>query len=189
MAAEDGLDGSIAFFHGDYTAAAFPDHTYDGIYAIESACYDSGYDKEGFVREAARMLKPGRRLVLADGFLKGTQAMNPLLRWCCGTVCKNWALETFAQIDLFTDCLKRNGFDVVQIEDISWRIAPSVMHVPRVTARFLFKELFKTRLRMNRVRWGHILACVLAPLVGMARTRFGYYLITARKTHGCLHRQ
>jgi hypothetical protein len=56
------------------------------------------------------------------------------------------------------------------------------MHIPWVTARFLVKGLFKTRLRMSRVRWGHIGACLLAPLVGMARTRFGYYLITARKT-------
>ncbi len=182
LAARDGLDGSIVLFEGDYTAAPFADGTYDGIYAIESACHAAGYDKEGFVREAARMLKPGSRLAVADGFLKGTQAMNPVLRWCLSTVCKNWALETFAEIDQFTDCLRRNGFEVVRIEELSWRIAPSVMHIPWVTGRFLLKELFKTGLRMSRVRWGHIRACVLAPLIGMARTRFGYYLITARKT-------
>jgi hypothetical protein len=50
-----------------------------------------------------------------------------------------------------------------------------------VTARFLAARLMKERLRLNRVRWGHVLACVLSPLIGMARTRFGYYLITARK--------
>ncbi|MBC8869677.1 MAG: methyltransferase domain-containing protein [Planctomycetes bacterium] len=181
LAAEDGLHGSITFHQDDYTDASFADDTYDGIYALESACHAAGYDKEGFVREAARMLKPGRRLVVADGFLKGTQRMNPLLRWCIGRVSKNWALETFAELDHFTDCLERNGFEDVQVEDISWQIAPSVMHIPWVTARFLVHELFKTRLRMNRVRWGHILACVLAPLVGMARTRFAYCLVTARK--------
>ena len=182
LVAEDDLDGSITFHQGDYTATTFAGGTYDGVYAIESACHAAGYDKEGFVREAARLLKPGGHLALADGFLKDTRAMNPLLRWCCNTVCRNWALETFGEIGHFTDCLKRNGLEVVRIEDVSWRIAPSVMHVPWVTTRFLVKELFKTRLRMNRVRWGHILACVLAPLIGMARWRFGYYLIAARKT-------
>jgi len=182
LAARDGLDGSIEFFQGDYTAATFADGTYDGVYAIESACHAAGYDKEGFVQEAARLLKPGGRLALADGFLKDTRPMNPLLRWCCNTACRNWALETFGEIGHFADCLKRNGFEDVQIEDISWRIAPSVMHIPQVTARFLVKELFKTRLRLNRVRWGHIQACLLAPFIGMARTRFGYFLIAARKT-------
>jgi hypothetical protein len=127
------------------------------------------------------VLKPGGHLSLADGFLKGTQRMNPLLRWCCGVVCRNWALETFAELGQFVAGLKRNGFETVRVEDLSWRIAPSVMHIPWVTARFLVARLLRERLRLNRVRWGHILACLLAPLIGMARTRFGYYLITARK--------
>lgn len=181
LAAAENLDGAATFVQGDYTAATFADETYDGVYAIESACHAAGYDKEGFVREAARLLKPGGHLVLADGFLKGTRRMNPLLRWCCDTVCRNWALETFGEIGHFKECLKKHGLELVQAEDVSWRIAPSVLHVPWVTTRFLVKELFKTRLRMTRVRWGHIVACVLAPLVGMARWRFGYYLITARK--------
>lgn len=181
LADHDGLDGNIRFLQGDYTDTPFSDDTYDGVYAIESACHAAGYDKEPFIREAARVLKPGRHLVVADGFLKGTQPMNPLLRWCCSVVCRNWALETFAERDQFVDCLKRNGFEDVCVEDLSWRIAPSVMHVPWVTARFLVERLIKERLRLNRVRWGHILACLLAPIIGMARTRFGYYLITARK--------
>jgi cyclopropane fatty-acyl-phospholipid synthase-like methyltransferase len=181
MAAEEDLAGSVAFFQGDYTAARFADEAYDGIYAIESACHDVGYDKKGFVREAARMLKPGRRLAIADGCLKGTAPMNRLLRWCCARIYRHWALETFAEVGRFTDCLSNHGLEILAVEDVSWRIAPSVMHIPWVTARFLIRELFKTRLRMSRVRWGHILACVLSPLVGMSRSRFGYYLITARK--------
>jgi SAM-dependent methyltransferase len=182
LADAEGLHERIEFFQDDYTDTEFPDNTFDGIYAIESACHATGYDKRDFVREAARLLKPGGRLVIADGFLKGTARINPLLQCCYDAVCRNWALETFAEWRRFVDCLEQNGLDVVRMEDISWRIAPSVMHIPHVTGWFLLRELFRTRLRMNRVRWGHILACVLAPVVGMARTRFSYCLITARKT-------
>jgi len=181
LAREAGVDGRVRFLKGDYTATGFADASYDGIYAIESACHGSGHDKREFIREAARILAPGERLVVADGFVKGTRAMNPLLRWCYRQVCANWAVETFAEIHSFTECLVRHGLEPLHVEDASWRIAPSVGHIPWVTARFLWRELRKTRLAMSRVRWGHIVACVLSPIVGMARTRFGYYLITARR--------
>lgn len=179
--AERGLSGRARFFQDDYTAAPFPGASYDGIFAIESACHASGWDKAAFVREAARLVKPGGRLVVADGFLKGTGPMNPLLGWCYRLVCTNWMLETFAEIHAFRGCLERHGFSSIKVEDASWRIAPSVLHVPWVTARFLARQLVESRLRLTRARWGHVLACVLSPVVGMARRRFGYYLVTATK--------
>ena len=184
MTAEAGLERRAAFFQDDYTAAPFADASYDGIFAIESACHASGWDKAPFVREAARLLRPGGRIVVADGFVRGTGPMNPLLGWCYGRVCANWALETFAEIDAFRSCLEGHGFSEIRVEDASWRIAPSVLHVPWVTLRFLAKQLVENRMRLSRARWGHLLACVLSPVVGMARRRFSYCLVTARRDGG-----
>lgn len=187
LAAAEGLEGPgggggrLRLFVGDYRRTPLAAGSYRAAYAIESACHDRGYDKRGFVAEAARLLAPGGRLVLADGFLRHTGPMSRLLGWCYGRVCANWALETFADLGAFTACLREHGFDEVAVEDVSLRLAPSVAHIPRVTLRFLWDELRTERLRMGRVRWGHVLACVLSPIVGMARSRFGYFLVTAVK--------
>jgi hypothetical protein len=93
-------------------------------------------------------------------------------------LCKNWAVRRFANLDSFCDALIRHDFDVIEVRDISYRVAPSALHVPWVTLRFLFKTLFE---RVSSVRWGHILASVLSPLVGMARPYFRYQLVVARR--------
>lgn len=181
LVAERGLADRVKIRICDYTRSDYADATFDGVYAIESACHADGYDKEGFIREAARVLKPGKKLVVADGFILGTQPMNPVLRYCYAKVSRNWAVETFAELHAFVACLRRNGFRDVTVEDISLRIAPSVMHVPIATLRFLGRELWRSRLRLSGVRWGHLLACILAPVVGMARSRFRYCMITATR--------
>ena len=195
------------FIEADYTALprdTIANNTIDGAVNIESACHADGLGKAALVREVARVLRPGARWVVVDGFLKRGQPRNRLLRWCVDTVCHNWAVETFADLDTFTAELEAEGFIDIQVEEISWNVAPSAMHIPRVTAAFLFGELMPRwrrrgnkadgttdgtidrtgpRKTMTRARWGHVRACVLAPFVGLARRTFGYYIVTARA--GC----
>lgn len=181
MARAEGLASRIAIHTADYTRTPFCDRAFDGAFAIESACHAAGDAKERFTREASRLLATGRRLVVADGFRKSTKSMPAPLAWCYRRVCANWALESFAEIGAFTDGLTRHGFRDIRVEDISWRIAPSVMHVPWVTLGFLLGALRRDGLRLGPDRWGHLLACVLSPIVGMARRHFGYFLVTATR--------
>jgi ubiquinone/menaquinone biosynthesis C-methylase UbiE len=181
LVAERGLTERVRIRIADYTRTDYPDASFDGAYAIESACHAEGHDKAAFIREMARVLKPGRRLVVADGFLLRTTPMNAFLRFCYDRVQRHWAVETFAELSQFVAALKANGFTDVVVEDVSFRVAPSVMHIPFVTLRFLVRELFRTRLRLGAIRWGHVLACVLAPFVGLARGRFRYCLVRATR--------
>jgi cyclopropane fatty-acyl-phospholipid synthase-like methyltransferase len=179
--AHAGLGERVRIELGDYTCTRYPDACFDGVYAIESVCHAGGDDKRDFVREAARVLKPGARLVVADGFVRGRGPMNPLLRFCYRTVARNWAVERFADLDAFVRCVERSGFRDVVVEDISLRIAPSVMHIPVVMLRFLAGQLRRNGLHLSRVRWGHLLACALAPFLGMARSRFRYCIVSATR--------
>ena len=166
--------------HGLHGGTRFAAGVFDGAMAIESACHAPGADKTAFVREAARLLAPGGRLVVADGFLKRAGRPPGLATWAIDQVARNWAVPCFANIDAFKRALAANGFADIEAEDISWRLVPSVAHIPFVTARVLLRYLRRER-RIGRVRWGHVLASVLAPVVGLMRRRFGYFLITARK--------
>ncbi|MCR9144142.1 MAG: methyltransferase domain-containing protein [bacterium] len=165
----------------DFTRTDFPDAAFDRVYGIESVCHAPGLDKGDFLTEAARILKPGGRLVIADGFLK--QAHRPMpgpLDWITRTICRCWSLETFAGLKEFRAALIKAGFGEPRIEDLSWRIAPSVLHVPAVTARFLLKEL-RSGAKLTKQRRENLIAPMLAPLLGMARSRFAYLIVTAER--------
>jgi cyclopropane fatty-acyl-phospholipid synthase-like methyltransferase len=174
--------GDRAVFHAmDYTATRFADGAFDGAMAIESSCHAPGADKAAFVREAARLLAPGGRIAIADGFLKGARRPGGFARWAIDAVARNWAVPGFARVDDFHRALADAGFVDIRVEEISWRLVPSVLHIPFVTARVLARYLARRDLRIGRVRWGHVLASALAPVVGLMRRRFGYFLISARK--------
>jgi MPBQ/MSBQ methyltransferase len=173
--------GSIDWVLGDFTALDLPSGAYQAAFSIEACCHAEGADKEAFVQECSRLLEPGAKLVVADGFMKKSVGLPRWYAKLLGYMTRNWAVERFADLAAFCTCLERHGFTMVAREDISWRIAPSVLHVPRVTIKFLAGELLLRRKKLNSVRWGHIVACLLAPWIGLGRRYFGYYLVTAQK--------
>ena len=182
LARESGVDGRVRFVLGDYTRLPVADASADWAYSIEAACHDRGIEKAGFLEEVARVLRPGGRVVIADGFTKRRDPGPAWWRRALRVVTDYWALECFADIEAFTLAMGRVGLRVVAIEDVSWRIAPSVLHIPWVTLKFIAREIIGKRARLKRVRWGHVLASVASPIVGLPRSRFGYYLVTAEKT-------
>ena len=110
-------DGRMASrrLHGDRSAGQL----LQGAFSIEASCHAAGVDKELFVRECARLLVPGARLVVADGFMRRSDGMP---RWYASLLrfmTRSWAVECFADLDAFTACLERHGFAVESMEDVS----------------------------------------------------------------------
>lgn len=172
----------LEFVQGDYNALPhnrFGDASLDAAYCLESACYAPGLAKRSLIQEMARVLKRGGRLVVVDGFYKRGVPRGPVLGPIARGVCANWSLECFAGVTEFTQALEENGFHNIRVEDFSWRIAPSALHIPYVTLKFFFEELIRKRGRLTRQRWKNALAPILGLMLGLARRSFGYYCITA----------
>ncbi len=176
--------GTVDWMLGDYTALGLPGGAFQAAFSIEASCHARGADKEPFVRECSRLLAPGARLVIADGFMKGRADLPLWYATMLGCMTRGWAVERFADLPAFCACLERHGFTVLAAEDISWRIAPSVAHVPRVTLEFLTEELLLHGKTLDSVQWGNVVAALLSPWIGLGRPYFGYYLVTAQKLRG-----
>jgi MPBQ/MSBQ methyltransferase len=165
----------------DYTDSGFPASSADGAYAIESACHAPGGDKEPFVREAARILKSGARLVVADGFRKNhTRPFGPVASRLHHTLCESFVLPELADIELFAAALTRHGFGDIHIEDASWRVAPSALHAPAAVVWFALKKSLRGE-RLGRWSISNLKGSALSAVVGALRWKFGYYIVSARR--------
>jgi cyclopropane fatty-acyl-phospholipid synthase-like methyltransferase len=59
-----GLAHAICIERSDYTAPSYPEGSFDVVWALESLCHATA--KAEFYRQAARLLRPGGRLVVAE---------------------------------------------------------------------------------------------------------------------------
>lgn len=173
---------SIEFVEADYRNTAFPSASFDGVYAVESLCHGPGRDKADCLSEASRLLRPGGVLVVADGFLKHGRPLKGWVDACHRRICNCWSMDSLAVLPEFVEKLRDLGFGEISIREVSWRVAPSVAHVPFVTLRFLAKKLLLERTSLSRERWNNILAPILTGVVGLARDHFGYFFVEGRKS-------
>ena len=177
-----GCGKNVCVIEGDYEDSILPSSTFDGVYALESGCHAHGADKGILLEEARRLLRPGGHLVVADGFLVSDRFVSPLQRRIYRKLCDCWVIEELAQLHLFTSRLEQLGFREITVEHLQMRVAPSVMHVPGVTLKFLVTDVVFGKRAMTHARWNNILAPVLLPLVSAPLGPMTYCMITATKS-------
>ncbi len=175
---EEKLADRIEILRSDYVSLPIASRSADGAWAVESACYAEGADKQDLIREMARVLKTGGRFVVADCFIKCPESeLNPVVRRFYRIACDGWALDEMPAIDGFVGALARNGFRDIVVEDISWRVAPSLAHSPFAVLTFIIKKML-TGEPLYPHSINNLKASLLALMLGLNRSKFSYCLIS-----------
>jgi cyclopropane fatty-acyl-phospholipid synthase-like methyltransferase len=113
-AKQRGLEKLVNFAIMDYCNTSFADESFDVVWGCESICYAE--DKKKFIQEAFRLLKPGGRLIVADGFVtKFENNDQPIIRkWLNG-----WQVNYLESPERFQQFMQSAGFENILFRDIS----------------------------------------------------------------------
>lgn len=121
-AEQDHAGSSVDFQLMDLTETAFPDATFDVVWAEESFCHIE--DKKSFIQEAFRLLKNKGRLILADGF-SSKDAYTGSERHYLEKSQKYFGTCSYESLNKFNATLTGQGFKNIIVKDATRNILPS----------------------------------------------------------------
>jgi len=162
---------------GDYLRTGFADASFDGIVAIESVCYAAR--KEEFLAEAHRLLRPGGRLVVSDGFRAGPVPLALASRY--RELLDGMALIDLAGVDDFDAALRRSGFVDVVCDDKHAAILPSARRIAALSRLGIGVCHLPCHLGLFPRAWRDHGRAGLAQLPLFASRALAYCVFSARK--------
>lgn len=162
----------------NYAATDFPDASFDVVWGCESICYAD--DKEQFIKEAYRLLKPGGRLVVADGFVSVFENNdNTIIRnWLDG-----WLVNYLETPERFTQFMSNTGFKEITCRNISKQASHSARRLYRfyfLASLYLLWKKVNFSKPATKFQKKNIAACKYQ-YKGIKKGLWQYGLITGKK--------
>jgi cyclopropane fatty-acyl-phospholipid synthase-like methyltransferase len=116
-----GVVDRVEFRVEDYTRTSLPDESVDVVWAHESACYAP--DRRALLEEVRRVLRPGGRIVVADGFLARPPRVGEF--WLLEAFERGLVLPPLGSVSELLGSLREFGFSIERAESRLREVTPS----------------------------------------------------------------
>ena len=180
FAAKCRVSTKVNFSQQDYCATTFRAGSFDLVWALESVIHTE--NKRAFAEEAARVLRKGGRLIIADLMLREGHPRGLLDRKRFRQVENGWAITSLLTPRKARSLLTNTGFTNVRLWDWTKNIRLSVKRLADLCRRALPEAKAKFSAGYwKRERLENILACIYIDDLLDTGT-FKYMVMTARKS-------
>jgi len=150
------LSDRVSFYEADYANTPFPKASFDVVWALESVCHAAS--KGAFYREAARLLRPGGRIVVAEYIRTsrdlGAKTDLQVREWLDG-----WCIPDIDTGDEHVAAASSAGFAGVQLVDYTRTTKRSLRRLYKLAciARPIDQVLYGLGLR-SKAQHGNVIA-------------------------------
>ncbi|MDB9347248.1 class I SAM-dependent methyltransferase [Nodularia spumigena] len=169
---------NLSFQEGNFNQLNFLDQSFDIVFAFECLCHAS--PDEIPLGEIFRVLRPGGKLIVFDGYRKiQLEQLPQLLQTATQLVEVSMAVRHgFSEIDHWNTIAQSIGFRVQVIEDVSSSIQPTLLKLQKLSLK-LFSLSWKAKILaylLPKYLVRNSIAGLLMPFtVSPKGEAFGYY--------------
>ena len=173
---------NLRFQIGNLQALEFASQTFDLLFEVESICHAT--DAKLALSESYRVLKPGGRFIVFNGFRKpGFEQLEANLQIASKLVEASMAVDHPWIIEEWIDVACEVGFKEIEVRDVSHAIMPNLARF-QILARGYFKYPRVARAILHHTSTYLVknsIAGLLMPFTIEAGAQ-GYYIITLERT-------
>ncbi|HEX2297960.1 MAG TPA: methyltransferase domain-containing protein [Pseudonocardiaceae bacterium] len=173
-----GMAGRVRFEQADYGATAFPDACFDVVWTLEALCHAPS--KAAFYREAARLLRPGGRIVVAE-YLRTDRPVDDIGERLLHEWLSGWAIPDIDSPGEHLTHLSEAGFTDARLDDITEHTRPSLRRLYRMAYwTFPLAVLGRTLRIRSAVQHQNVIGSV-RQYQALRRNAWFYSIISATK--------